>query len=110
MIVKLNARTILKFILLACVVLFLVQVFLPVKVEISSMIIRILLTFIFLFCLYKGLEEPTFLNPYFLFSLTPFSLLLYSSSVSDYYLRPLNFETLYLSFQIHALSNIGIYL
>lgn len=97
MIVKLNTRTILKFILLACTVLFLVQVFLPVKVDISSMIIRILLTFIFLFCLYKGLEEPTFINPYFLFSLTPFSLLLYSSSVSEYYLRPLSFETLSLS-------------
>lgn len=95
--VKLNKNTLFKFSFITCLIYFLVQTFFPIKVETSSMIIRLCLIFIFLFCLYKGLEEPTFVNPYFLFSLTPLSLLLYSSSVSEYYLRPLEFETLLLS-------------
>jgi len=48
---------------------------------------------LFIICIYKGRKESYIFNPYYLFSITPLSLLLYFESASPYYLTELNQST-----------------
>lgn len=54
-----------------------------------SSLLRLIVVSIFVFCIFRGMSERSFLNPYFMFSITPFSLLLYTEEFSPYYLDKL---------------------
>ena len=54
---------------------------------------RFLVSAIFIYCIYKGLQQEYFINAYLLFSLTPLSLLIYTEDFSPYYLRELTSST-----------------
>ena len=56
-------------------------------------ILRFLVSAIFVYCIYKGLQQEYIINAYLLFSLTPLSLLIYSEDFSSYYLRGLTPST-----------------
>ena len=56
-------------------------------------ILRFLVSAIFVYCIYKGLQQEYIINAYLLFSLTPLSLLIYSEDFSSYYLRELTAST-----------------
>lgn len=60
---------------------------------------------VFLYCVFRGLNEHYVLNPYLLFSLTPLSLILYLEKVSPYYLVALDKST-----WILALINFGCFI
>lgn len=55
--------------------------------------LRFVAILVFVYCIYKGTREDFFINPYFLFSLTPISLLLYSEKFSPWYLVKLDDRT-----------------
>ena len=48
---------------------------------------------IFLFCIILGIAEKDLFNPFFLFSLTSFTLSLYNPAISYYFLTPLSYKT-----------------
>lgn len=54
---------------------------------------KFLLLFLMTICVVKGLKEENYVNPFLLFIITPFSLLIYSSGVSDVYLSELKPST-----------------
>ena len=56
-------------------------------------ILRFFVSAIFVYCIYKGLQQEYIINAYLLFSLTPLSLLIYSEDFSSYYLRELTAST-----------------
>lgn len=58
----------------------------------SEIICRAGVFFILIICLYNGYKEHTLVNPYFLFSLTPISLLIYVN-LSDRYMVDLTTST-----------------
>ncbi|MFH2117481.1 MAG: O-antigen polymerase [Bacillota bacterium] len=60
---------------------------------------------ILLFCIYKGFNEKSIINPYFLFSIVPFSLLIYSPEISNVYLLNLTNSTIY-----YAIFNMVFFL
>jgi hypothetical protein len=60
-------------------------------------LLRFIVCLIFCYCIYKGGIENKIINPYFLFSLTPFSLLVYNEKISSYYLKRLDNRTWFLA-------------
>jgi oligosaccharide repeat unit polymerase len=58
----------------------------------SILIDRICIALLFAFCLILGSKERYYLNPYFLFSITPLSLLLYIN-IADVYMLDLTHKT-----------------
>lgn len=71
----------------------------------TMIILRCVCLFMVLYCIYRGCHEQVFINPYWLFVLTPLSLLLYNENVSTYYLLKLDNYT-----WILILLNIGAFL
>lgn len=63
---------------------------------------------LFFVCIFAGLHERHFFNPYYLFSLTPLSLALYDYSFSTYYLSQLNESTYYLGLLCIATFLVGL--
>jgi len=55
--------------------------------------LRLVAGSVFVACVVYGLREPSILNPYLLFAITPASLLAYDATVSHWYLTPLQLET-----------------
>lgn len=55
--------------------------------------LRLIVSLIFIYSLYKGMIQKTLINPYILFSLTPLSIMLYNENISYYYLNELNNST-----------------
>ena len=82
-------KKIIKIIILNLMICLAVQLLLPKNDLKYEMIWRYIVSFIFSYCVYKGTEEDKLLNPYILFSLTPLSLMIYSSEVSTYFLMEL---------------------
>ena len=72
-------KKIIKIIILNLMICLAVQLLLPKNDLKYEMIWRYIVSFIFSYCVYKGTEEDKLLNPYILFSLTPLSLMIYSS-------------------------------
>lgn len=60
---------------------------------ISTSITRVIVYCIFVYSIYRGLQEKSLFNPYFLFSPLPFSLLIYTAEVSRIYLQELTLST-----------------
>ena len=58
---------------------------------------------LFMLCLYSGRKENKILNPYYLFAITPFTLLIYKN-VSDNYMQDLEPQT-----WLIALLNITVF-
>lgn len=58
-----------------------------------TIVCRIFTGIILIYCLIKGGQEDKLINPYWLFSITPFSLLLYTEKVSSIYLQQLTPKT-----------------
>ena len=56
-------------------------------------VLRFFTCLIFVYCIYMGLQQEYIINGYYMFSITPLSLLMYSDSFSPYYLRPLTSST-----------------
>ena len=54
---------------------------------------RVMVSLVLVYCLTKGAKEADITNPYWLFSLVPFSLLLYTEKVSSVYLKHLESKT-----------------
>lgn len=54
---------------------------------------RLIVCFLFVYCVYHGLNEEFISNPYLVFSITPLSLLMYSEKISPYYLEKLEYTT-----------------
>lgn len=52
----------------------------------SSVVCRICVLFLFVICIYLGIHEKYILNPYFMFALVPFTLLIYAK-ISYYHLE-----------------------
>lgn len=88
-----KSRKLIKIIVINCVICLIVQYILPVDNLKNEMIWRYLVSFIFSYCIYKGSEEKTLLNPYILFAITPLSLMIYSHKVSEYFLVELRADT-----------------
>ncbi len=86
-------KKIIKIIILNLMICLAVQLLLPKNDLKYEMIWRYIVSFIFSYCVYKGTEEDKLLNPYILFSLTPLSLMIYSSEVSTYFLMELQTKT-----------------
>mgnify|MGYP004628050877 CR=1 FL=1 len=61
--------------------------------SILSSMLRVVSCALFLWCIYMGRKETFILNPFWLFSLTPLSLLLYNDNVSRIYLQKLTSKT-----------------
>lgn len=59
----------------------------------STMIFRVCICAICLYCFKKGSKESNLINPYYLFMVTPLSLLLYTDTFAPIYLNPLNMKT-----------------
>ncbi|MGG3560517.1 O-antigen polymerase [Neobacillus rhizosphaerae] len=59
----------------------------------ENFIFRIIVGIIFVYCIYRGVHDSKLINPYLLFSITPFSLLMYSDKISPTYLVKLNTDT-----------------
>lgn len=55
--------------------------------------LRVVSCVLFLWCIYMGRKETYILNPFWLFSITPLSLLLYNDNVSRIYLQKLTSKT-----------------
>lgn len=58
----------------------------------SIVVCRVCVFFIFGLCFYLGRREPKFFNPFYLFALTPFSLLIYTN-LSNSIMMDLNHDT-----------------
>lgn len=58
----------------------------------SFILYRACVFYIFLYCVYLGLQEKKWVNPYLLFSLTPLTLLIYFN-ISEYYMLSLSHNT-----------------
>jgi hypothetical protein len=71
----------------------------------NESILKIAIFSVFLYCVYKGRQETSWINPYFLFSLVPLSILAYIPSLSTFYMVPLKESTL-----IIALLNMIFFL
>ena len=61
--------------------------------SILSSMLRAVSCVLFLWCIYMGRKETFILNPFWLFSITPLSLLLYNDNVSRIYLQKLISKT-----------------
>lgn len=61
--------------------------------SILSSMLRVVSCVLFLWCIYMGRKETYILNPFWLFSITPLSLLLYNDNVSRIYLQKLTSKT-----------------
>lgn len=61
--------------------------------SILSSMLRMVSCVLFLWCIYMGRKETFVLNPFWLFSITPLSLLLYNDNVSRIYLQKLTSKT-----------------
>lgn len=59
----------------------------------AGALLRVVVSCIFVWCIYQGSKEPTLFNPYFLFSITPLSLMIYSDKISTVYLQTLTVKT-----------------
>jgi hypothetical protein len=57
-------------------------------------ILKVFIFSLLIYCLYRGRREGNWTNPYYLFALTPASLLIYSANISTVYLVPLKDGTL----------------
>lgn len=86
-------KKLIKIIFINCAICLLVQFMLPVDNLKNEIFWRYIVSFIFSYCIYKGSEEKNFLNPYILFAITPFSLMIYSQKVSKYFLVELRTQT-----------------
>ena len=58
----------------------------------SILVCRVCVAIMFLGCIVLGYREPRFANPYYLFSITPLSLSVYSD-IGGIYMLPLSYET-----------------
>lgn len=63
----------------------------------SIIVYRVLAGIAVLYCVKKGLEESVIVNPYYLFAITPLSLLLYNESFAPTYLDELSASTWFLA-------------
>lgn len=61
--------------------------------SILSSMLRVVSCVLFLWCIYMGRKETYILNPFWLFSITPLSLLFYNDNVSRIYLQKLTSKT-----------------
>lgn len=82
-----------SFVLISVGSLLVIQLLTPIKTDNGFLVSRFIVVCIFIWCVYRGLHEDYYINPYILFSLTPLSLMIYSDQVSSYFLRPLNQRT-----------------
>ena len=73
--------------------LIVIQLLTPIQTDHGFLASRFIVVCIFIWCIYRGLHEDYYINPYILFSLTPLSLMIYSDQVSSYFLRPLEQRT-----------------
>lgn len=55
----------------------------------ETIFLRYVVGFIAVWAIYRGSKEEFIANPYYLFSLTPITLLIYTEKVSNYYLKEL---------------------
>ena len=59
--------------------------------------LKIFLLSLLVYCLYRGKVEGNWTNPYYLFALTPISLLIYSAEISTEYMVPLKEGTIFIA-------------
>lgn len=59
-------------------------------------VLRVIATAILLYCLIKGVKNRDILNPYIYFALVPFSLVIFTHSISSVYYVPLKASTWFL--------------
>ena len=52
----------------------------------STEMCRLCVLLLLVLCILRGMKEEYFLNPYYMFALVPFSLLIYSN-ISDYHVE-----------------------
>lgn len=82
-------------------ILFLIVVVISIIVWLTSgfshnyetIIMRYVVGFIAVWSIYKGTKEEFLANPYYLFAITPITLLIYTEKVSYYYLKELTTRT-----------------
>ena len=79
--------------LIAMLLFLIVEIVVGSADTIGFAIMRLTVCFLFVYCIYRGINEEFISNPYLLFSLTPFSLLLYSEKISSYYFAKLEYKT-----------------
>ena len=82
-----------SFVLVSIGSLLAIQVLTPIQTGHGFLVSRFIVVCIFIWCVYRGLHEDYYINPYILFSLTPLSLMIYSDQVSSYFLRLLDQKT-----------------
>lgn len=84
---------IISFFIISIVCLIIVQALTPIESGNGNVASRFVVTCIFIWCIYRGIHQDYYINPFILFSITPLSLMIYSEKVSSYFLRPLNQDT-----------------
>ena len=82
-----------SFVMVSIGSLLVIQLLTPIQTDHGFLVSRFIVVCIFIWCVYRGLHEDYYINPYILFSLTPLSLMIYSDQISNYFLRPLNQRT-----------------
>lgn len=73
----------------------------------AELAFRLFTCLVFVYCVWKGADEETIVNPYFLFAIAPFSLMIYSEVVSPYYLAKLEPLTWFVADLNMALFLVG---
>lgn len=79
--------------LIALILFLIIELIIGGADTIGFVIMRLTVCFLFVYCVYRGINEEFISNPYLLFSITPFSLLLYSEKISLDYLAKLEYKT-----------------
>ena len=79
--------------LVGLLIFLIIEIFIGGADSIGFAVMRLIVCFLFVYCVYRGLNEEFISNPYLLFSITPLSLLLYSEKMSSYYFEKLEYKT-----------------
>lgn len=79
--------------LVGLLIFLIIEIFIGGADSIGFAVMRLIVCFLFVYCVYRGLNEEFISNTYLLFSITPLSLLLYSEKMSSYYFEKLEYKT-----------------
>lgn len=91
------SKKLIKIFILNFIICITIQFIFPIDNLKNEVIWRCLISFVFSYCIYKGIEEKRLVNPYLLFLLTPLSLMIYSKNVSEYFLLELRSDIWFLA-------------
>lgn len=91
--VRIKSKDIFRLMVITIFTFIFLEYLLNTSDDIYNKFLRFTCELCFIYLLYKGMKEKNILNPYFLFSITPLSILLYSENISKIYLTKLDYYT-----------------